>query len=193
MDEQPTYTSSQVHYRLRVPKPTIRHWSAAYAEFLSERARPDNGKTRVFTYDDLIVLNTVRHLTRSEGLNSIEQIQEVLLTGQRINEFPPMKTVEEKQALEAVHLVPVAELERERERANMFEKETERLTREAASCGNERDQALLALDEANQQISALREVNGRQRGLLMGVTIAGIAFAGLLLIAIAAMLTYIAQ
>jgi hypothetical protein len=104
-----------------------------------------------------------------------------------------MKTVEEREALETVHLVPVAEVERERDRANTLESENARLTREANINGRERDQALLALDEANQQISALREINGRQRGLLMGVTVAGVAFAGLLLIAIAAMLTYIAQ
>src|SRR5687767_10514471 len=94
---EPTYSTAQVHYRLRVPKPTIRNWSAEYAEFLSERARPDDGKTRLFTYDDLIILNTVRYLTRVEGLNSNEQIRQMLTAGRRMTELPRMKSPEEEE------------------------------------------------------------------------------------------------
>lgn len=187
---QPTYTTAQVHYRLRVPKPTIRNWSAEYAEFLSQRARPDDGKTRRFTYDDLIILNTVRHLARTEGLNSNEQIRQQLADGQRVTELPPMKSPEEEDALEAVQLVPIAELERVLDRVAAMQNEIERLTGEAATSGSERDQALLALDEANQQIGVLREASGRLRGFLVGAMIAGIGFAGLFLLVIAVALTY---
>src|SRR5574341_1142857 len=190
---QPTYTTAQVHYRLRVPKPTIRNWSAEYAEFLSERARPDDGKTRRFTYDDLIILNTVRYLTRIEGLNSNEQIRQELAIGRRMPDLPSTKSPEEEEALEAVQLVPIAELERVLDKVVALQHEIDRLTGEAASSSSERDQALLALDEANQQISALRETSGRLRGLLLGMMIAGIGFAGLFLIVLAVALTYQAQ
>lgn len=190
---QPTYTTAQVHYRLRVPKPTIRNWSAEYAEFLSQRARPDDGKTRRFTYDDLIILNTVRYLTRIEGLNNNEQIRQELATGRRMPDLPPMKSPEEEEALEAVQLVPIAELERVLDKVVALQHEIERLIGEAASSSSERDQALLALDEANQQIGALREKSGRLRGLLLGTTVAGLSFAGLLLIVIAVALTYQAR
>src|SRR5574341_2475086 len=158
---QPTYTTAQVNYRLRVPKPTIRNWSAEYAEFLSERARPDDGKTRRFTYDDLIILNTVRYLTRIEGLNTSGQIRQQLADGQRVTELPPMKSPEEEEALEVVQLVPIAELERALDKVAALQHEIERLMGEAASSSSERDQALLALHEANQQIGALREASGR--------------------------------
>lgn len=190
---QPTYTTAQVHYRLRVPKPTIRNWSAEYAEFLSQRARPDDGKTRRFTYDDLIILNTVRYLTRIEGLNNNEQIRQELATGRRMPDLPPMKSPEEEEALEAVQLVPIAELERVLDKVVALQHEIERLIGEAASSSSERDLALLALDEANQQIGALREKSGRLRGLLLGTTVAGLSFAGLLLIVIAVALTYQAR
>lgn len=190
---EPTYSTAQVHYRLRVPKPTIRNWSAEYAEFLSERARPDDGKTRLFTYDDLIILNTVRYLTRVEGLNNNEQIRQMLTAGRRMTELPRMKSPEEEEALEAVQLVPVAELERALDRITAMQSEISRLSCESAANSSERDQALLALDDANQQIGTLREVNGRLRGLLLGSLIAGIGFAVLLIALITAAVVYAAQ
>src|SRR5688572_24085144 len=190
---EPTYTTAQMHYRLRVPKPTIRNWSAEYADFLSQRARPDDGKTRLFTYDDLIILNTVRYLTRVEGLNSNEQIRQMLTTGRRMTELPRMKSPEEEKALEAVQLVPVAELERVLDSVSTIQSEIARLACESAANGSERDQALLALDDANQQIGALREANGRLRGLLSGALIAGVGFAVLLIALITAAVVYAAQ
>jgi DNA-binding transcriptional MerR regulator len=190
---EPTYTTAQVHYRLRVPKPTIRNWSAEYAEFLSERARPDDGKTRLFTYDDMIILNTVRYLTRVEGLNSNEQIRQMLAAGRKLTELPRMKSSEEEEALEAVQLVPLAEVERALDRVTTLRSETARLTCEVALYGSERDLALLALDDANQQIGMLREANGRLRGLLSGAIIAGSGFVILLFALITAAVVYAAQ
>ena len=179
---QLTYTTAQVHHRLGIPKPTIRNWSAEYAEFLSERAQPDSGKTRVFIYDDLVILNTVRHLTRVEGLNNNDLVRQALREGRRETGIPEVRTPEEAEALASVQLVPVAELERALDQVSSTQDEVDRLGQESVRVEEERDQALIALDDANQQIATLREERGRIRGMMLGV---GGASIGIVLLAIA--------
>jgi DNA-binding transcriptional MerR regulator len=176
-----TYTTAQVHHRLGVPKPTIRNWSAEYASYLSKRAQPNDGKTRLFTHDDLVVLNTVRYLTREEGLNDNDQVRAILSSGHRVTDFPDLPGEEQAEALKSVRLVPVDRLERALEQLRFAQGEVERLGSESASIGLERDQALIALDEATRQVSGLREQHGRVRGILVGL---GAASLGLLLIAL---------
>jgi DNA-binding transcriptional MerR regulator len=188
-----TYTTAQVYHRLDIPKPTIRNWSAEYAQFLSDRARPDDGKTRVFTHDDLVVLNTVRHFTRVEGLNSNEHIREILASGQRIAELPARRTPEEEQALESIQLVPAAQVERALDQVAMLQSHVEQTSRSAREIETERDQALIALDEANREITSLREIQGRIRGILVGVSAAGIGLGLLILAAIIEAAIYVAQ
>lgn len=188
-----TYTTAQVSHRLGIPKPTVRNWSAEYAQFLSDRARPDDGKTRMFTHEDLVVLNTVRHLTRVEGLNNNGHIREMLASGQRIVEFPAKRTPEEEQALGTVQLVPAAQVERALDQAAMMKVQVERADQIAWEIEQERDQALVALDDANQEISHLREVQGRIRGMLVGVSAAGLGLGLLILAAIIGAAIYVAQ
>ncbi len=187
------YTTAQVHHRLGVPKPTIRNWSAEYAPFLSERARPDDGKTRLFTYDDLILLNTVRYLTRVEGLNNNDHIRQILASGRRVADLPRQRSTEEEEALEAVELVPVAQLERALDKVRLAEAEVDRVSREAKEVADERDEALLALDDANRRMAALREKQGRLHGILVGVSAAGIGLALLILAAIVGAALYVTQ
>jgi DNA-binding transcriptional MerR regulator len=110
LDPQPTYTTAQVHLRLGVPKPTLRNWSGEYAAFLSDRARPNGGSSRRFTADDLVVLNTVRHLTRVEGLADNDRVRELLREGFRVAELPQAPPDEVSEARKAVRLVPVDRL-----------------------------------------------------------------------------------
>jgi DNA-binding transcriptional MerR regulator len=173
--QQPTYTTAQIHRRLDVPKPTIRNWSAEYAAYLSERAQPADGRTRRFTYADLIVLNTVRRLSRVEGLNSNDLIRERLAEGYRDDDLPDVPTEEEANALKDVQLVPGDRLARALDRIDVLEEEAEQAI-------SEREQALSALGDAQQQIAVMREQTGQLRGLLMGVSMGGV---GLLLIALA--------
>jgi DNA-binding transcriptional MerR regulator len=177
----PTYTTAQIHRRLGIPKPTIRNWSAEYASYLSRRAQPNDGKTRLFTHDDLVVLNTVRYLTREEGLNDNDQVRAILSSGHRVTDFPDTPSEEQAEALKSVRLVPVDRLERALEQLRFAQSQVERLEAEAADIGFERDRALIALDEANRQVSGLREQHGRVRGILLGL---GAASLGLLLIAL---------
>jgi DNA-binding transcriptional MerR regulator len=183
---QSSYTTAQVHHRLGVPKPTIRNWSAEYADFLSERARPAEGKTRSFSYEDLVVLNTIRHLTRVEGLNSNQQVRALLVSGQRERDFPSVLSEEEQEALKDIHLVPLDQLERALDQAAVLQKETVRLEEALAETGRERDRALIALDEANRQAAALREARGQLQGMLTGMGLTG---AGLLIMIMVVLMT----
>src|SRR5262249_31616316 len=146
------YTTAQLHQRLGVPKPTIRNWSSEYAQFLSERARPGEGKTRLFTYDDLIVLNTVRYYARVEGGNNNDRIRQVLASGQRITELPKCRTREEERVLDQIQLVPAIQLERAIDRVTSLKKETEKVMLEATENARQRDRARLALQSAYNTI-----------------------------------------
>lgn len=188
-----TYTTAQMSHRLGIPKPTIRNWSAEYAQFLSDRARPDDGKTRLFTHDDLVVLNTVRHFTRVEGLNNNGHIRELLTSGQRITELPSKRTPEEEQALEGIQLVPAAQVDRVLDQVAVMKAHVEQAGRTAREIEQERDQALVALDDANQKISHLREMQGRIRGMLVGVSAAGLGLGLLILATIIGAAIYVAQ
>jgi len=190
---EPTYTTAQIHVRLGVPKPTIRNWSADYASFLSERAHPGDSKIRQFTEDDLLVLNTVRHFTRVEGLTSSEQIRRILENGQRVTDLPARRTVDEEQALASVDLAPVAEIKRAMDKVGTMQTEVARLSKETRQIMTERDQALIALDEANQQIMTLRESHGHLRGVLAGVSTAGVGLALLIGAGLIAMAIYLLQ
>jgi DNA-binding transcriptional MerR regulator len=179
-----TYTPAQVHHRLGIPKPTIRNWSGEYAAFLSEGAQPDDGRTRLFTYSDLIVLNTVRHLTRVEGLNNNDKVREMLETGFRLTELPRAYSEEEEEALKSVQLVPVDRMERALDSISTLKSRNEQLEDEIRYAGSERDQALIVVDDLNKQLADLREVHGQLRGILYGVSMAGI---GLLFVTIASL------
>ena len=66
-------------------------------------------------------------------------------------------------------------------------------SRSAREIENERDQALVALDDANQKISHLRESLGRIRGMLVGVSAAGLGLGLLILAAIIGAAIYVTQ
>ncbi len=169
------YTTAQVHHRLDIPKPTIRNWSGEYAAFLSGRAQPNDGNTRQFTYDDLIVLNTVRHLTRTQGINDNSRVREILADGFRISDFPEPQPEGASEVLKDVHLVPVERLERALDRISAAEEDTARIEEQLNNTESERDQALIVIDDLNTRVTRLREVHGQLRGLLYASVMAGLA------------------
>lgn len=181
-----TYTTAQVHRRLDIPKPTIRNWTAEYAAYLSNRAQPDGGKTRLFTRDDLVVLNTVRYLTRVEGLNNNDLVRQALEDGRRVTELPEARTPEEDAALGTVDLVPLDRLERVLDQLSSVQDDLQRVEQDNRVLVRERDHALIALDAAQQQLADLREERGRLRGALAGL---GAASIGLTLLNVVAILS----
>ena len=184
----PTYTTAQVHHRLGIPKPTIRNWSAEYAAFLSDRAQPDHGRARLFTHSDLIILNTVRHLTRSEGLSSNDLVRAQLAGGLRIEDLPDLPTAEERAALRSVSLIPADRLQRALDQAAALQAELARLRTLAAELTAERDQALIALDGLARQLSTARARHGLLRGILYAVSMTSLS---LLFVTLAALATLI--
>ena len=169
------YTTAQVHHRLDIPKPTIRNWSGEYAAFLSERTQPNEGNTRQFTYDDLIVLNSVRHLTRTQGINDNNRVREILAEGFRLAEFPEAQPEGASEVLKDVHLVPVERLERALDRISAAEDGAARIEEQLNNTEAERDQALIVIGDLNTKMTKLREIHGQLRGLLYASVMAGLA------------------
>lgn len=101
----------------------------------------------LLTQDDLVVLNTVRHFTRVEGLNNNGHIRELLASGRRITEFPSRRMPEEERALEGIQLVPAAQVERALDQVAMMKTQVEQAGRSAREIEQERGQALVALVE----------------------------------------------
>lgn len=104
----------------------------------------------LLTQDDLVVLNTVRHFTRVEGLNNNGHIRELLASGRRITEFPSRRMPEEERALEGIQLVPAAQVERALDQVAMMKTQVEQAGRSAREIEQERGQALVALVEKHR-------------------------------------------
>ena len=81
-------------------------------------------------------------------------------------------------------------LDRTLEQVRMLESDINRLRGELGEVARERDQALIALDEANRQRLHLAIDHCRTHGALVGVSIAG---AGLVLISLASVIGLILQ
>lgn len=169
------YTTAQIHQRLGIPKPTIRNWSGEYAAFLSERAQPNEGNTRQFRYEDLIILNTVRHLTRDQGINDNNRVRKILAEGFRLAEFPESQPDGASEVLKDIQLVPVERLERALDRIVAAEDDAARVEEQLISTESQRDQALMIIDDLNTKIARLREIHGQLRGLLYTSVMANFA------------------
>jgi len=165
---EPTYTTAQIHHRLGVPKPTIRNWTAAYADFLSNAAQPDEGRRRLFTHTDLIVLNTIRYLTRVEGLTSREHVHDKLDSGYRVTHLPD--TLPKRKPTFDDHI-------------DVLTDTLTRIDERLIGTEQERDHALIALNRANRHNRMLRAMRIRLRGMLTGISMSAV---GLLLMLIAA-------
>ncbi len=172
LDEQ-EFTPAEVQRLLGISKTTLRTWTIEYADFLSERARAETGRARQFKREDVIALNTIRHLVRTEGMSTYDAVRAALVTGRRIDELP------RRSKGPAHSIMMVAQLEQQ---GAFLEAEQERLQKLSEETGKERDLALLALDDANREISRLREMYGRQRGMLIGAGISSLI--GLVLLAV---------
>jgi hypothetical protein len=102
------------------------------------------------TQDDLVVLNTVRHFTRVEGLKNNGHIRELLASSRRITKFPSRRMPEEERALEGIQLVPAAQVERALDQVAMMKTQVEQAGRSARKIEQERGQALIALVEKHR-------------------------------------------
>lgn len=182
-----SYTMAQVHRLLgnQVPKPTIRYWTTEYGEFLSGRANPGDGRNRVFDHNDLVVLNTIRHLTKEEGLNSVDDVKIALRSGRRATAFPQVLTDQEEEALQDVRLVPASDLARSLDQIQFLQQREGELSGQIRSLEEERDEALTMLAGRDRQIADLREERGHIRGTLLGITVAA---GGVIIVAILAII-----
>jgi DNA-binding transcriptional MerR regulator len=158
-------TTGEVTKRLGVHANTIRLWADEYSRFLSPGAlgqSPNN--RREYTDDDLRVLATI-HEKRSKGLPH-DQIEGILLTGQRVDTLPAAPTPAEVEARKSVALVLRSDYEHALDQVQMLQTDIARLTDERNAALMARDRDTVAL---NQQIADLRAELGRAQGRLESI------------------------
>lgn len=92
MKEPESYTISRIAEKLGVTPSTLRlNWTPEFADHLSEGANPPKGKTRIFSQDDLSVLETVAVLRQQD--RPYDDIRSQLADGVRLEfERPPAAT-----------------------------------------------------------------------------------------------------
>lgn len=174
--EEQEFTPAEVQRLLGISKTTRRTWTIEYADFLSERARAETGRARQFRPEDVVALNTIRHLVRKEGMSTYDAVRAALGTGRRIDELPRRNG---RQGQQAHTMAALAQLQQQ---SAFLEAEQERLEKLSEETAKERDLALIALDDANRELTRLREEHGRQRGMLLGAAISSLIGIGLLLV-----------
>lgn len=77
------YTTSDAEVIFKVSPQTIRNWAREFARYLSVNANPDEGRTRIFTEEDMQVLDLVAQM-KSQG-KQYEDIHAALMAGERGN------------------------------------------------------------------------------------------------------------
>lgn len=80
MDEN-NYTTKDIATIFKVSHQAVKTWAKVFARFMSPTARPEAGKRRLFTDDDLRVFALVREYTQ-RGFN-FDDVQIALQAGQR--------------------------------------------------------------------------------------------------------------
>lgn len=141
--------SGELAERLNVSDSSIRNWSDLYGEFLSPKGKGvQPGAVREFSEADGLVMATVAHL-REQAMPH-EEIVDTLRSGWRIGELPTLPEPEEEEARREIQLVPVSDVERWRDRAQL--------------AAEQLDQAISRERSALSQIAELQREIGRLEG-----------------------------
>lgn len=152
------YTTSDAEVIFKVSPQTIRNWSKEFSRYLSATANPEEGRTRIFTEEDMRVLDLVARL-KVEG-KQYDEIHAALLAGERGN--PPGVSSDEVRALVAGEIERRLHLEIQvlKRQLEIAEKKLEEA--EHAKDDNIRLQALLETsnrrtDELSAQLKAAQD------------------------------------
>lgn len=139
------YSTNDLKTLFNVAPETIRNWTREFARHLSVTANPESGRNRLYTDDDLQVLDLIR--TMRENSHSYEEIHAALDSGQRGND--PGVSPEELRSL------VVGETERK------LALEVQMLRRQLA-IADERVLELDALRERNIRLDAEKDAEKRR-------------------------------
>ncbi len=119
------YSTKHIIELFNISHTTVKTWSASYAQFLSDSAKPGENRHRSFTVDDLKVFSFVAY-QKKRGV-SHDEIFLSLANGER-GELPPthMEVSMTMDSREQVMLLQnhVQQLQAEIERLKPFERET---------------------------------------------------------------------
>lgn len=77
------YTTTDAENIFKVAPQTVRNWAREFARYLSVSANPQEGKTRIFSEDDMRVLELVARMKRENKHH--DEIHVTLMAGERGN------------------------------------------------------------------------------------------------------------
>lgn len=159
--------SGELATLLQVTTETIRQWiiNPQFEQFFSPGAKAEHGGVhRIFNQDDVLVLNTIRHL-RTNGVTDWYEIAQRLEQGERHQKFPPNaisgdpRTVPYEQAdMGAKAAATLAERNAALLRVKELENEVTRLRGELDT---ERKNHMATIERLLREMSDLRHTIGR--------------------------------
>ena len=164
-----TYTTNDLRTIFKVAPETIRNWTREFARHLSVTANPEQGKTRLYTEEDIPILDLVNKM-RENG-NSYEEIHAALDAGQvgmGINVSPEeLKSIvtgetEKKLSLEIQMLRrQLATAESQLHDLNALKEQNIRLDAEKEAERRRAEELSTQLREAQQKLEGLYREVGR--------------------------------
>lgn len=135
------YRTGEAAKMVDIAPTTVRGWTAEYADYFSNLARPPKGKARSFTFDDLTVLATIKEL-RSQQVDR-QAVRDALAAGDRIDWQPE----------------PLARI---RSRGERTEEHTAMVTRLSATVAKYQGELGAVKEERDRLISQLAEAQADQ-------------------------------
>lgn len=153
-----SYTTSDAETVFKVSSQTIRNWSREFARYLSVTAVPEEGRTRVFTDEDMRVLDLVSTM-KSEG-KQYDEIHAALLSGERGNS--PGFTSEEVRALITGEIerrlqLEIQVLKRQLEHSEKKLEEAEKFRDESVRLQASLEASNSRIEELNQQLKTAQD------------------------------------
>lgn len=153
-----SYTTSDAEALFKVSSQTIRNWSREFSRYLSVSAVPEEGRTRVFTDEDMRVLDLVASM-KAEN-KQYDEIHAALMAGERGN--LPGFTSEEVRALITGEIerrlqLEIQVLKRQLEHAEKKIAENEVFRDESVRLKASLEASNQRIEELNQQLKAAQD------------------------------------
>jgi len=161
------YTTSDIKTIFNIAPETVRNWAKEFERYLSVSANPQQGRTRLFTEDDLKVFDLVNSMR--EDSKSYDEIHATLASGER-GSYPALSPEDVKALVtgetERQLSLEIMMLRRQLQNANDKIVQYDSLKEENVRLQAEKDAEKRRVDELGKQ---LKDTQDKLEGLLREV------------------------
>lgn len=148
------YTAKDIKFMYQVSHQTVQNWSKTFADYLSPTARPESGKMRLFTADDLRVFSLAQDMT-GQGA-TYDDVLAALKNGSR-GELPETSD-------NALALPTSTQLLALRENMNTLQTENQQLKHDLAASRGQNELLERQLAEIQAKVDRLNREIGKLEG-----------------------------